>query len=340
MKDFFTSDDPVVPVHHPRVLVETAIAHGADRAAILENVGISHEMLTVPEARISYAQFAILEGNALRLTGNPALGLHFGRNIHLSHMGLLGLAVASSPNARAALDLALRYYTVLAPAWHLELLVRGDSAVLTAKETIQREHRVFAVEALIAATQGLAMQVLARRLPVREVRLDYPKPAYFDRYKEFFDMPIRFDASVIEAEFDASVLAEPIASADPATAKMAEQYFAAATSRWETGGGLLGRVRNVLSAAEAGRMELEQVARTLRTSSRTLRRELSEMGTSFQDLRDEALRTRAEEWLRSTDIPLTQIAERLGFSDVRSFRRAFKRWTGRTPADLRRGEED
>src|SRR5881394_2997307 len=100
MKKFFTHDDPVLSVHHPRVLVETAVAHGADRRALLEGTGITDEILAQPEARISYAQFNVLEGNALRLTKNPALGLEFGRNVHLSHLGLLGLAIMSSPNAR------------------------------------------------------------------------------------------------------------------------------------------------------------------------------------------------------------------------------------------------
>ena len=79
MKKFFTHDDPVLSVHHPRVLVETAVAHGADRRALLEGTGITDEILAQPEARISYAQFNVLEGNALRLTKNPALGLEFGR---------------------------------------------------------------------------------------------------------------------------------------------------------------------------------------------------------------------------------------------------------------------
>src|SRR5512146_776772 len=99
----FTHQDPVVPMHHPRVLVETAVAQGANRTALLENVGIQEEMLESAEARISYVQYAMLTSNALRLTGNPALGLDFGRNVHMPNMGVLGLAVMSSANANAAL---------------------------------------------------------------------------------------------------------------------------------------------------------------------------------------------------------------------------------------------
>jgi AraC-like DNA-binding protein len=59
------------------------------------------------------------------------------------------------------------------------------------------------------------------------------------------------------------------------------------------------------------------------------------MGTSYLELLDESRRFRAQEWVRATHMTFEEIAERLGFSDVRSFRRAFKRWTGRTPGDVR-----
>src|SRR4029079_4608099 len=103
MRKFFTHTDPVVAVHHPRVLVETAVSQGAARGPLLENTGITWDTLAIPEARISYAQFAILTANALRLTNNPTLGFDFGNRVHFSHMGVLGLALVSSPNLGAAL---------------------------------------------------------------------------------------------------------------------------------------------------------------------------------------------------------------------------------------------
>jgi AraC-like DNA-binding protein len=103
--------------------------------------------------------------------------------------------------------------------------------------------------------------------------------------------------------------------------------------------GLVSQVRRVLAEHADGRPDPDDVARALQTSTRSLRRGLQQMGTSFQTLLDETRRARAEEWIRSTDMKLQQIAEQLGFSDVRSFRRAFKRWTGRSPNALRGGAD-
>jgi AraC-like DNA-binding protein len=336
MKKYFTHDDPVLPVHHPSVLVETAVAQGVDRDELFAGTGITAKLLAEPDARISYAQFSVLEENALRLTKNPALGLDFGRNVHFSHLGLLGLAVMSSPNAGAALEVALRYYRQLAPGWDLELRIEGDSAFLTARETISRGAlRPFATEALLGTLYGLANQVLARKLPIITVRLNYPRPAHYEQYLGIIGGPILFDQPVTETEFEASILNEPIAGSDPVTAKLAEQFIATEAARADPVGGLVAQVRRVLAQHGHGRPDPDEVARALQTSTRSLRRGLQQMGTSFQALLDEARRARAEEWIRGSNMKLQQIAEQLGFSDVRSFRRAFKRWTGRSPNTLR-----
>jgi AraC-like DNA-binding protein len=95
------------------------------------------------------------------------------------------------------------------------------------------------------------------------------------------------------------------------------------------------QVKNVLGSFRERPPDLEKVASALQTSTRSLRRALHDVGTSYQELLDELRRTRAEEWVRTTDLTFEQMAERLGFSNVRSFRRAFKRWTGRTPGEFR-----
>lgn len=336
MKKFFTHGDPVLPVHLPRVLLEAAVAHGADRDRLLEGVGVSHETLSLPDARISYAQFERLEENALTLTGDPAFGLHFGHHVHLAHIGAIALAAMSSPTAGAALRVALQYYRWITPAWELELKVEGDLGHVVATQTIGRGHlQVFATEALIVGFQGLAAQVLGRPPPGILVRVNYPKPAHFAEYEEFIHCPILFDQDVLETVFDARVLDERLAGSDPATAARAEQYCATESASSVPMDGLVAQMRRVLGGWAVGQPNLDNVAQVLQTSARSLRRDLQQMGTSFQELLDETRRARAEEWIRFTDMTLEQVSKQLGFGDVRSFRRAFKRWTGRTPTEIR-----
>jgi AraC-like DNA-binding protein len=342
MKAFFTYSDPIVPPHHPRVLIETAQAQGAARAALLENTGLTEAMLVSPDARISYAQFAVLTSNAIRLTNNTGLGFDAGANVRLPNLGILGLAIMSSPTVGAALDVALRHYRAIAPLFDLETRVEGDVAYFTVREAIPlAPFAAFSTEFLLSAFDRQGRSFLGRALPILKVRLGYAEPDHLARYADLYaNVPLAFDQNLTEVSFDAALLAAPNAEADPLTAKVAEQYCVQEAPATLPSTGLLAQVRRQLSAAAGRPPSLTELSRSLRTSSRSLRRFLQSMGTSYQTLIDESRRARAEEWVRSTHMTIEQVSGRLGFSDVRSFRRAFKRWTGVTPHAFRGGPGD
>jgi len=224
MKKFFTPADPILPLHHPRVLVETAIRQGADREALLANTGITQEMLKSPDARVSYAQYGILIHNALELTKNSGLGIDYDSNLHLSHMGMLGLAVLSSRNIGEAFALAIKYYRSVAPGWELSLRVEGDRAVFTAREAIPRNpFRVFATEALLSAIRANGEFLYGRPIPLIEVRVQYSRPPHADRITGLYGVEIQYDCDETVGVFAAAILEAPLASADPLTLVMAER---------------------------------------------------------------------------------------------------------------------
>lgn len=335
MRKFFTHADQIVPMYHPRVTVETAVAQGAERSALLAGVGITEETLSSPDARISYNQWAVLVSNALRLTGNPALGFDVGKNIQIPQMGVLGLALMSSATGRDALWAALQHYRTIAPLFDLRLLLESGRGVLQVREAIPLlRHKEFAIEAILSAFDTQGRFLLGTELPIQSVSLSYPAPPYLDRYRELYDVPMLFDQDFVEVEFDPAILDVPISFGDPVTRKFAEQLCAEQSASVSVDG-LVGRVQSLLAAARGRPPTLEELARVLQTSPRTLRRSFHEMRTSYQELLDEWRRARAEDLMRSTQMTLEQLAEQLGFSNVRSFRRAFKRWTGRNPSDFR-----
>ena len=72
-------------------------------------------------------------------------------------------------------------------------------------------------------------------------------------------------------------------------------------------------------------------------TARTLHRQLKEEGASLQSLKDEVRRSRAIELLHRSDRPIKQVAQATGFASEKSFIRAFRGWTGQSPAEFRRG---
>jgi AraC-like DNA-binding protein len=338
MKTFFTIDDPVVPANHPRMLVDVAAAQGAERAAVLVDAGLTYELLLDPDRRISYGQYLRIADAAIRLTGNPAIGFDFGSQARLAHWGVVGLAAMNGVTGGQALRVGLQYYRTFAPGWDLSVHVEGDMGHFVARETLPRGKLLpFATEAMLMTMQQLTTELVGRVLPVKEARFGYPRPPYAERYREFFAAEtMSFDHAVTEILFDPKQMDIVIDGADPSMGTIAERYCAAEAARVTPTIGLLAEVRKVLERGLSPRPTLEDVARELRTSSRSLRRGLREMGTSFRALLDEATKVRAQELVRGHGDKLEHVAAELGFSDVRTFRRAFKRWTGRSPAAYRK----
>lgn len=322
-------------MHHPRALADLAVEQGAGLDELLAGTSITPEMLSSADARISHIQFGKLVSRAIELTANPALGFDFGRRSHVGQLGLLGLAVLSSSNVREALEAGLSYYRSLAPAFDLRVSVDGPVARLIVQETLPLMHlHVFATESLLGAFANFGKYLLGREVPVLRVLVDFPRPAYAHRYAEVTPAPILYDQDCVEVQFDASILGEPVRSSDPVTARLARQRCEASLTV-DPAHGLVGQVRRMLSVAPGSYPPPEHLARALQTSARTLRRGLHRMGTSYQQLLDEVRREHALRYVVESGMTVDEIAGRLGFSDVRSFRRAFKRWTGVTPTRYR-----
>lgn len=94
--------------------------------------------------------------------------------------------------------------------------------------------------------------------------------------------------------------------------------------------------REILRLLQGELPTLEAVATELNTSPRTLARRLNEAGVNFAQLRKQALSIKAQSLLNGSQLPLTEIAFQLGYSDSTAFGRAFKQWTGTTPEIYRR----
>lgn len=324
-------------MHHPAALVKLVVErHSVPLATLLQDTGITPSMLGSPDARVSYRQFGQLIARCLEASGDPGLGLALGKAVHIGHLGVLGPLILSCPNVRAALDATMRYNRIVTPAWNLAWEERGDALVLTFRETIPLGPlQVFATEALLMALCEQGKFLSGRPVSIRSVALAYPEPAHAERYRRLTNATFTFDAPQTEVVVDSELLDRPVVYSDPITWAMAERLVTAELS--ENGGrvGLLEEVRSRLSQSPARYGSIDSLARELQTSPRSLRRSLRSMGTSYQELLGQARCERAVSCLRETGMSVQELATHLGYDDVRSFRRAFKRWTGSTPAAYR-----
>jgi AraC-like DNA-binding protein len=132
-------------------------------------------------------------------------------------------------------------------------------------------------------------------------------------------------------------LAQPLPTANPDMAQASERIALEYLERLDRTDSVTQVRRRILELLPSGPPTQTEIARSLALSPRTLHRRLAEAGTSFAGLLDDTRRELAGGYLQRTDYSIAEVAYLLGFAEVSSFNRAFRRWTGTPPSAVRRG---
>lgn len=324
-------------LHMSTLTVACMAERGVAADAVLEGSGITVDDLRDLRRLINPGQEQQVFANAVRLAGSPALGLELGQRTRISAYGLLGYALLSAPTLGDALRIGLGYPVLLGTYFHLRLEREGELAWLLASGYGEDEAlRPFNTELCLGSLRVICADLLGQPLPVSALELDYPEPAgAATYYRRVFERAPRFARGRSGFGFPAAWLDRPLPLADPVThSEMLEQCRRqnaefAARRAW------LERVRDLLAQRLATPPGLDELARAMNTSTRSLRRHLAQQQTSYQQLLDELRFERAKALLREGDLPIYRIAEILGFSETASLRHAFQRWSGQPPSHFR-----
>lgn len=336
MRQAFDFSAELVPVAYAEALLQLAEEYGVARDALCAAARVRPEVLTSPTGRLSFVDFHQLSQSALDRCGDPALGLVLGQRLNVSTHGILGYAVLSSANLGTALQFALRYYRVLGLAFELEMIEQDGHAELRAVESFPMGAQSrFAAEGLLTSIHTIARFLLGDDLDDLAVGFAHVAPPYAERYREVFGVPAQFEQACHWLRLPSHYLQRPMALANPATVQMCEQQCEALLASLDVQDALLTRVRRLLLARPGDFPDLDGAAQALHTSARSLRRHLSQLGTSYQQVLDDVRRRLALQYLTTTHLPLFEIAHLLGYSDPSNFRRAFRKWTGKLPSDYR-----
>jgi len=167
-----------------------------------------------------------------------------------------------------------------------------------------------------------------------EARFSYPAPAHAEEYERILRVPIRFEAGEDGVLFPISMMDSSNPSADAALRQLLERYAADQLAKIQTHARFSERVRaTILSMLPLGALTADAVAAQFSMSNRTLRRRLQEEDTSYQEILDDVRAELACRYLAKEKRGIDEVAFLLGFSDPSAFTKAFRRWTGQTPAD-------
>jgi len=297
--------------------------------ALLAGLPVTLEELADPATRVPLRVCEAVVTRGIELTREPALGVHLGMQMRVSSHGFLGFAAMTANTVREALDLAVRYAQVRTSALGLALHVEGELASVAIEERtpLPPALRELFVLALIIGIWQLGEKLTGRPLDgIGEC--SFPRPGYplpTDR--------LRFERPAHRLVFPSKELDLALTTADAAAKRLASEQLERELAALSEGA-LVGEIRAQL-AREGGPPTIEEVAKALHVSPRTLKRRLAELGTTFSELRDDQRRQRALLLLDNRSLSISDIATRLGYTELPNFTRAFRKWTGMTPAAYR-----
>jgi AraC-like DNA-binding protein len=315
-----------------------AAGEAVDGALLLREAGIDPDGPWDPKAMIPAAtHYSLLERIAAR-TDATDLPVRTGASMRLDEYGALGLAFKAATTLGASYARVERYARLWTSVVDYELRPdpRGTLFVLHRSGTRRLGLRL-SNETSLVATVALARQVSPQPVTPLEVLVGHKAPASVAAHEDWFGCEVSFGAELDAVLFAAETLARPNILGDEGISRFLLSHLDAELSRVAEGPPLVVAARDaVAQGLSEGVPRMDDIARRLGLSGRSFHRRLAGYGVSYQALVEETRRDLAEGLLRDDAHALAEIAFLTGFSEQSAFTRAFKRWTGTTPARYRR----
>ncbi|WP_419225094.1 AraC family transcriptional regulator [Acinetobacter sp. A2] len=324
--------------HVPPALLSGLIHYAKEQQLTYQHwfEGIALDVTQIDQGHgfISFQDICKVATRALQDTQCEHLGLEIGRDKGLISMGMLGFAMISSQNIVEALQTGLQYHPISGSVMDLDYDFSSNHPMLVIKERYPTGQllRFFCDEALSSIISCLDV-MLGDHQDLLEVHFSFAKPAHLDAYHAHYQCPLHFSSHMNALVFRPEIFTRNIKTASAANystamrvCQMALQDMQAINQQ---------QYAHVLSYLIEQHLpqhfDMTQAAQHFQMSERHLRRQLSTEGCSFQNLRQRVLENKAKQLLQQS-LSISEVSQQLGFSELREFRRAFKRWTGLSPS--------
>ena len=308
---------------------------GADPGEVLAEAGVDLTLFDDPEHVVSLAAHNRIVQHCADRTGCAHFGLLVGQQDGLRSLGLVGLLVKYSPDVETALTSLVRHLGVHVGGAHATLIVEGKFAYLGWEI---HEPGIDAIDQVgdgaVAVYCNILRELCGPDWMPAEAWFAHRRPADVRPFREFFRVPLRFDAEQFALVFPAASLQRRLPDVDAQLQQLLQGEIDAIERRHQ--GDFPEQVRIVLRTALLTRhARADHVAEIFGMHSRTMHRRLQSFGVGFQQLVDESRFAFARQLLQGSSLDLARISAMLGYAAPGVFTRAFQRWSGTTPAEWR-----
>lgn len=317
--------------------VDFAVTRGADRDHLVDLAALPPALLGREDVRLPCSTMATVWSAAMEQTGDEHLALRLGASPGFGANRTTSLIMESSATVLESFQLAARYSTLIADVMAVTVgEADGTVSIDFQPETIWRDQDPAVQLDCLGITYVSAATSLRRLLGRTEIptllSVTFPRPATADVWTDTFGRPVDFGAATNRIGFPADLTSAPVATADPGLMAAVREYADGLAAAVDT---VPPTTRAVTSALVDGMgataPTLDDVARSLGMSRRSLQRSLRAEETSFREISERVRVDLAERALREGDVSVEQVAGLVGYADASSFVRAFKRVRGQPP---------
>jgi AraC-like DNA-binding protein len=320
-------------------LFDVLVDQGCPAGEILRSVNLTVDEVHSPKSRISLAELMAACKTAIRLSSDPHLPYRIGTSIHISAYGMYGFAILCCPDFRKAMAFAELYHALAAPLATIEFTEQEGFAswVIEPNARAAADPKIyrFVTEMQIGIHISLMRDIMGAAFTPDQICLAYPEAHDFGLPADQIGCRLNFASRTNRIVFRSAWLDQAANLGNkttyPAVVALCDDLLNDLKSRI----GLAGEIRALLLRNITNPPTLAAIAKLLEVSDRSLRRQLREKGISFRGLLDELRMQIAMKYLRTTRLANEDIALALGFSDATNFRRAFRRWTNKSPSEIR-----
>ncbi len=274
---------------------------------------------------------------AVTLTNDSTLMVRLGRQVDITTLGTFGFALMSCADLHEALKLLLRYRAIIGPTTpSLDVHEVANGIALRIQLGLGNpvQQRLIA-ELTFSQITFIAEALIDELVTAGEVHLSYPAPVNQEAFQSLFSVPVKFDQAYSELVIPESSLDLRIRTANPAGHVIFQNQCEELLRGLNRVENFSAAIRRILIRAGGEFPMINQVASMLHVSESTLRRRLKDESTNFRAICDEVRNVLACQYLSTTKLTVSEIANLLDYAETVSFRRAFVRWNGTTPSQYR-----
>lgn len=316
--------------------VRTICAHG----------GLAVEDLDNAELLLSLEQNCALMDAALHISGDAHMGLHVGERTTASVLGLTGHIMQSSKDALSALISVQQFTSAFSRLYEFRLEMKGNEAIYHCEpiqvwNDMSPETARHSVDIAFSAVLHILYLLTGKHIRPLRASYRYLRLADLSEHERVLGCRPSFGQNANCIVFSTQDLTAPIVGYNPQLNAMLKDLLDAEVRKQAGGASFSEQVRQViLRNVHVTFPALETIADLLHMTPRTVQRKLQEEDTSFRAVCDAVKEEIARTLLANHQLPISEIAIKLGYGEVSSFHRAFKQWVGHTPAEFRKGLEN